>query len=158
MIKSKQLAGLLLAFTITGSSAVFAQAPQVAQEQQQEAAVSDAQLSKFAKAFTGIQAISQNAQQEMTQVVEKEGMEIQRFNEIYQANLDPQMEVDLTEEEEQQHKNIIAEVEKLQVSVQQEMEQAIAAQGLSIEEYESIIAQLQADPALQERLRASLQQ
>ena len=94
----------------------------------------------------------------MAAVVQEEGMDIQRFNEIYQASQDPQMEVDATEEEKQQHENIVAEVEKLQVTVQQEMEEAIAAQGLTVEEYESIIMGLQTDTALQERLRTAMQQ
>lgn len=157
MFNSKKIAGFFLFFTIMGS-AVIAQTPQMPQQQQQQKVeVTDSELSKFANAFQQIQMISQQAQQEMTQVVQEEGMDIQRFNEIHQASINPEMEVEVTEEEKKQHQNITAEIEKMQSTFQGQMEKAIADQDLTIEKYEEIINGLQADPELQERLRKAME-
>lgn len=157
MFNSRKIAGFFLVLSIMGS-AVIAQTPQMPQQQQQQKVeVTDSELSKFANAFQQIQTISQQAQQEMTQVVQEEGMDIQRFNEIHQASINPEMEVEVSEEEQTQHQNITAEIEKMQTTFQGQMEKAIADQDLTIEKYEEIINGLQADPELQERLRKAME-
>lgn len=158
MFKSKTLAGFFFFFSVLGTSAVIAQTPQMPQQQQQQQVeVSDAELDKFANAFQQIQMISQQAQQEMTTVIQEEGMDIQRFNEIYQASMSPEVEVEVTPEEEKQHEAITAKIEEMQSTFQGQMEKAIADQDLTVEKYEQIIQGLQTDPELQERLRAALQ-
>lgn len=158
MFRSKKLAGFLLTVTMIGGSTVFAQTPQLPQQQQQQKVeVTDAELSKFAEAFQGIRVIGQQSQQEMLQVVQKEGMDVQRFNEIHQATLNPEMEVEATTEEKEQHKNIISELEVMQTSMQQQMEKVITDSGLSLERYEQIAMGLQSDRELQERLQKVLQ-
>ncbi len=155
MLRSKKFAGFFLFLTLIGSTAVFAQAPQLPQQQQQQKVeVSDAELNKFANAFQGIRMVNQEAQQEMTQVIQEEGMEIQRFNELFEASANPQVEVEATGEEEKQFEAISSELEGMQGAFQAKMEKIITDEGLSIERYEQIAMGLQADPALQERLRA----
>lgn len=161
MFRSKKLAGFLLTVTMIGGSTVFAQTPQLPQQpqqqQQQKVEVTDAELNKFAEAFQGIRVIGQQSQQEMLQVVQKEGMDVQRFNEIHQATLNPEMEVEATTKEKEQHKNIISELEVMQTSMQQQMEKVITDSGLSLERYEQIAMGLQSDRELQERLQKVLQ-
>ncbi len=158
MFRSKKLAGFLLTVTMLGGTAVFAQTPQLPQQQQQQKVeVTDAELDKFAKAFQGIQVIGQQSQQEMMQVVQEEGMEVERFNQIHQATLNPQVEVEATTEEKEQHQNIVSELEVMQASMQKQMEKAIIASGLTLERYEQIGMGLQADRELQQRLQKVLQ-
>lgn len=156
MIRSNKLAGLAMFFMMLGSTAVFAQ-QLPAQEQQQTVEVSDAELQKFVSALQGIQMVTQQAQQEMMQVVQKEGMEIQRFNEIHQATIDPNTELKATAEEKTQHKKIIGELETMQAGIQQQMEKLITDQGLSLERYEQIAMSLQNDTELQQRIQQMLQ-
>lgn len=155
MLNLKKVAAFFLFSTVIGSTAMFAQNPQLPQQQQQQqpsVEVNDDELTKFANAFQVIRTINMEAQQEMAGVVEKEGMDIQRFNEIYEASLNPEAEVTATEEEKKQHENIITALESMQVTYQGKMEEVIAEQGLSPERYEEIAVGLQYDPALQERL------
>lgn len=155
MLKSKKIASFLIAFTVLGSFATFAQTQEIPQQQQQQKVeVSDGELGKFANAFQGIRMINQEAQQEMAEVVQAGGMEIQRFNEIHEASLNPQVEVEATEEEKEQHQEIAGEIEELQVSFQGKMEKVIADADLTVERYQEIATGLQTDPELQERLRA----
>lgn len=156
MIRVNKLAGLVMLFTMMGSTAIFAQQlPQ--QQQEQVTEVSDADLEKFVAALQGIQMVTQQAQQEMMQVVQKEGMEISRFNEIHEATMNPEVEVAVTSEEKATHKKIIGELESMQAGVQQQMEKLITDQGLSLEKYEQIAMRLQSDTALQQRIQQMIQ-
>lgn len=139
---------------------MFAQTPQQLPQQDQQmekVEVSEAELQKFANAFQAITAIGQQAQQEMAGVVEKKGMDIERFNEVHQASLDPQAEVTVTSEEQEQHQEIISELETMQVEFQGEMAKVITEVGLTPERYEQIAMGLQYDQELQNRLRAVLE-
>lgn len=129
--------------------------PVVAQGQKD--AVSDAELQKFADAFQKMRMINQEVQRKMTEVVEAEEMQIQRFNEIHKATIDPALEPDLTEEEQKMYDSIISELEKAQKDFQKRMEALIKDSGLSLERYQQIARQLQTDAKLQQRLRAHFQ-
>lgn len=158
MIKVNKLAGMLMGLMMLGSTAVIAQQlPPQQQQQQQQTEVSDADLEKFAAAVQQIQMVSQQAQQEMMQVVQEEGMEIPRFNEIHEATMNPEVEVEATTEEKATHKKIIGELETMQAGVQQKIEKLITDQGLSLEQYEQIAMKLQSDPALQQRIQQMIQ-
>jgi hypothetical protein len=154
MFNSKKIAGFLLSLSIFGSAATFAQTPQLPQQQQQqEVEVSDAELEKFATAFQQVRVITMEAQQEMAGVVTNEGMEIQRFNEIHEATLNPEAEVTATEEEKKKHQKIISNLETIQAGVQVKLEKAVQEQGITPARYEQIAMVLQNDPELQERIK-----
>ncbi|APS40118.1 DUF4168 domain-containing protein [Salegentibacter sp. T436] len=159
MIKSKKIAGLLFAFALLGSASVFAQTQQLPQQQQQtvDIDVSDEELSKFADAYQKIRMVNQQAQQEMAKKVEDSGFDIQRFNEIHQASLDPNTEVDATEDELTKHKEVVSEIEGMQGEFQKEMENAISEEGLDVARYEKIAMALQTDTELQQRLQQLMQ-
>lgn len=150
---TKGITGVLI-FFLSLSTNSFAQTTPIQQSAVQQAEVSDAELEKFAQAFQRIRMINQEAQQQMTQVVQDEGMDIQRFNEIFQASMDPAVNVEITAEEKEQYSNISSEIEAMQGSFQSRMEEVITAQDLTVQRYEQIATQLQTDPQLQERLRA----
>lgn len=158
MFKSK-IAAFFLFFAVIGSSAVFAQTPQIPQQQQQQekVEVSDTELTEFANAFKDIQMVTQEAQQKMSQVVQEKGMDIERFSEIHEAQLNPQAEVEVSTEEKELHQDITSELENMQGTFQKKMEDAISKQGLSLERYEQIAMGLQTDTELQERLKNILQ-
>lgn len=154
MFKSTKIAAFFLFFTILGSTAVFAQTTQqMPQQQQQKVEVSDAELSKFANAFQQVRMMGQQVQQEMMTTVQEEGMDIQRFNEIQQAAMNPEAEVTATEEEKKKHQDIVSELEEIQTGFQQQLEKVITDQGLTMQRYEQIAMGLQNDPELQERLK-----
>lgn len=152
-LTTKGITGVLI-FFLSLSTNSFAQTTPIQQSAVQQAEVSDAELEKFAQAFQRIRMINQEAQQQMTQVVQDEGMDIQRFNEIFQASMDPAVNVEITAEEKEQYSNISSEIEAMQGSFQSRMEEVITAQDLTVQRYEQIATQLQTDPQLQERLRA----
>lgn len=158
MFNTKKIAGFILTLALFGSTAAMAQTTPFPQQNPQEPQeikieVSDAELEKFANAFQHVRAITMEAQQKMTQVVQNEGLEIQRFNEIHSAFLNPEMEVTTTPEEKQKHENILKEIETIQMSIQKDIEEKIQEQGLTLQRFEQIAMSLETDPELQQRLR-----
>ncbi|GAB2774427.1 hypothetical protein GCM10010465_20910 [Actinomadura fibrosa] len=119
--------------------------------------VTDAELTKFAQTFQQMRMTNQEAQLKMQEVIKSEDLEIKRFNEIHKATLDPDTEVDATAEEQEKYEDVISEIEKMQVSFQQKMEDMITSNGLTIERYQQIATRLQQDAALQERLKEEFQ-
>jgi hypothetical protein len=159
MIKLRKIASLLFAFALVSSAGAFAQTQPMPQQQQQkvEVDVSDSELAKFADAYQKIRMVNQKAQQEMVKKVEDGGFDVQRFNKIHQASLDPNTEADATEEEMNKHKEVVAEIEGMQGKFQKEMEEAISTEGLDVSRYEKIAMALQTDTELQQRLQKLMQ-
>ncbi len=145
---TKKISGFLLFFVFTATS-LLAQADQEK--------VTDAELDQFATVFQQMRMMNQEVQQKMAQTVAEENMDIQRFNEIHKAQLDPAKEVKTSEEEQEKYEEIVAEIEDVQLDFQEKMEEAIQKSGLSIERYQQIATRLQTDAELQERLRNSFQ-
>ncbi|AFU69889.1 hypothetical protein P700755_003239 [Psychroflexus torquis ATCC 700755] len=123
---------------------------------QTEEKVSDAQLQKFAEAYQTVQQVNQQIQQEMVTAIEAEGITAKRFNEIYQAEMDPEVEADATEDEMVKQKAALKKIEGMQGGVQEDMQNKIKEKGLTLEQYENIGAQLQNSPELQKKLQGIL--
>ena len=146
--RTKKITGFFLFFVLTATT-LFAQADQ--------AKVTDAELNKFAAVFQQMRMMNQQVQQKMAQVVADEEMEIQRFNEIHKAKMDPSIETEATKEEKEAYKEIVAEIEKVQLDFQETIEEKIQESGMTVERYQQIATRLQTDAELQERLKNSFQ-
>ena len=145
MILSKMKMLVLLFLMMIGTSTLMAQSN-----------VSDQEVEKFAVTFQKMRMINQEAQQELSKAISNEGMEITRFNAIHQAQMDPEKEVEMTQEEEKKYQAVIKELNTMQAEFRQEIEEMIEEGGLSVKRYEEIGNQLQNDTELQERLREEL--
>lgn len=117
-----------------------------------QTSVSDADLEKFATAYTTVQQESQKVQQEMMSVIEDAGLETERFNQMYEASMSDK-EVETSGEEEKKFEKAMTKIETLQASVQSEMEKKIEKSGLDMAEYEGIMQKLQTDPEMQKKLQ-----
>ncbi len=153
----KKITSLFL-FFFAGIAIAFAQMPQETIEPADPASISDTELEQFAGVFTKLQTMNQQIQQKMATAVEEEGIEVQRFNEIMNAQQDPNQEVDATEEELEKFAAAGQAIQEIQQSSQQDMQKVITDSELSLERYQSIMATLQNDAGLQERLQEKIQQ
>lgn len=157
MLLSKKLYSLILVFTMAASVAI-AQVPQQMPQQQQEIDVSDGEINQFASVFVELQTMNEGVQQEMMSAVEEEGIEVQRFNQIMQAQQDPNQDVDANEEELQNFAKASQAVEQIQAKVQKEMEKVITENDLTVERYQQIMMAVRSDAELQQRLQQKIQQ
>lgn len=157
MLRTGKIAGILFFFALMSAAPAFAQNQAMPQQQQEKIEVSDAELQKFAQAYQQMRLVNQEAQQKMLKVVQDEGFEVQRFNEIHQASMDPNKEVEMTDEEKAKHEETVKKIEAMQPEFQTKMEEVITSSGLSLERYQQLAMALQTDPQLQQRLRDVMQ-
>tara|TARA_R110000850_G_scaffold277058_1_gene421821 strand:- start:39550 stop:39999 length:450 start_codon:yes stop_codon:yes gene_type:complete len=139
----------IMAFAFLATTASFAQDK-----------VSETELTNFANAYTEIQVVNEKAQTEMVKVIENSGMEIQTFNVMYQASMNPNapMPAEVTEADTKKYEEVVVEIEKMQPVFQKEMETAIADNNLTVDRYQQVVTMLQTDPELQQKLQSKLQQ
>lgn len=145
MISSKMKMFSLLFLMMIGTSTLMAQTD-----------VTDKEVEQFAVTFQKMRMINQEAQKELSEAIAEEGMEVTRFNSIHQAQMDPEAEVELTQEEEKKYEAIIKALNEMQAEFRQEIETMIKESGLTVERYEQIGSQVQNDTGLQERVRETL--
>lgn len=128
------------------------------QSQSQGNQVSDKELHQFVSVSQHIEAINQQAQQSMVTTVENEGLEIQRYTEIQQAQQDPNQAANATEEELIQYAAVTQELQNIQAKAQQQMQEKLDEEGLTGSRFQEISMVLQNDIQLQEKLRSIQQQ
>lgn len=121
------------------------------------AQISDNEMNQFASAVQKVEGVNQQVQQAMVKAVEKEGLNVERFNEIYQAEQDPTKESNSSQEELQKFKSANAELGKLQSQAQVEMEKQVKSEGLTTKRYQEIATTIQKDRELQQKLQKILQ-
>jgi hypothetical protein len=139
---------------------LFAQPPQQPQQmpQQQTSDVSDKEVELFANSFQKVQQVNQQSQEKMVGAVEKEGLDVQRFNEIQQAQQDPNQDADASEKEMETFDAAMRQLQVIQNQAQQEMQEKITEEGLTIERYQEIISMVQNDVNLQKRLEEHMEE
>src|SRR5690554_1449237 len=146
---------------VLGFTAVQAQVNQVpAQMQQQQQAtpdISDEELQKFVDAFQEIQVENQKIQQKMIAEIQEEGMEVQRFSEIQQAQQNPNQEVEMTAEEEKAIESLMPKLQSIQQESQTVMQEKIKSAGLTMNRYQEIAQMIQQSPELQKKLQSMMQ-
>lgn len=120
--------------------------------------ISDSELEKFSKVFEDLRALDKKIQSNMIEIVSQEDMKIQRFNELYKKDLDPQQDLKLSAEEKEKYDQIVEEIENLQVNFQKDLEETISKAGLSVDKYQQIATRLQLDARLQKRLRKCIKE
>lgn len=165
LLAGSTLMGLLL---FGGASTVRAQQgqPQPGQPQPQpgemqqprQMDVSESDLERFAVAIQQIQAIEQQAQAQMIEVIESQGLTIERFNEIAQSQQDPSMQgqVDVSGEEAEIFDQAVERISGIRQEAEMEMESAVQQEGLDVEEFNLISQAVQQDPSLQQRVMEML--
>lgn len=156
MFKTKRVTGILMILGLLVSGGAFAQTQPMTPQQKVEVDVDDNELTKFAEAFQEIRMINQQAQQKMVSAVEEEGLEIQQFNEMYKASMDPNQKVEASDKEKEKYESAVKSIEEMQSGIQEEMETAVSKKGFTTERYEKLAMALQTDKGLQQRLQKIL--
>jgi hypothetical protein len=145
---------LLFSFNLSAQ-----QTPDVQNQQQTSNDFNDQELKQFANAAEKVIAIQQETEQKMVQVIEEENLEIDKFNSMLKAQQSPDAEqVDASEEEMQAFNNATQKLIQIQNEVQDDMIQAIEAEGLEPQKYQEIMLAYQSDPELKARIDALLQE
>lgn len=145
-------------FGFVAQAQVQPQSPQKKMQNQEKQQLSDSTLQQFAGALKVVQTMNENVQKEMGEAVIQAGMEVERYQEIAMASQNPDVEVDMTSEEQQKVEQINKDLQQLQVKVQTEMQTEITKQGLTVERYQELATIIQSDPELMQRFQQILQE
>lgn len=119
--------------------------------------VTDEDLGKFANIYSEVQVKNQALQQGMAEMIQEKGMDINRFNELYEAAASPEVEVEATPEELELHQEVVEEIENKQEEFQAEITELIQEEGMTLERYQEVFAQLQSDQELQQKFSEMMQ-
>lgn len=120
--------------------------------QEQAPSVTDQELEKFATIYQEVQSKNQELQKEAVEVIQSEGMEIERFNEISQAQNDPNSAIETSQEEQAQLTKINTQMQEIQTEFQTTITELIQEEGLTVKRYQEVYAALQQDTELQKKL------
>lgn len=157
-IRKTSVIAFILFFTV-GTTSIYAQEfdPTELLEQRNIQPISDGELKTFASVYQKLAQINQEGQQKMVSIIEQNGMDLERYNEIQMAamqNEDP----NINEKEEKQVSKISEEFTKVQPEIQAELESKVTEVGLTIERVNDIILAVQEDKALREKLQLLMTQ
>lgn len=153
----KKLKSLILFVALFGAVATYAQVPQEMQQEQPQIEVEDAELEQFATVFRDVMQKGQQANQEMVGIIEDEGMSIDRYQELREADTNPESDVEkATSDENKQKEKIDEKIEKVGAQVQQEQTEIVEKSELSVDRYQEIAMALRTDQDLQQKLQQIL--
>src|SRR5699024_4272552 len=119
MMTIKKLKSFVLAVAVMGGMSVFAQQPQMMQqEQQQKVEVNDNDLEKFATVTQTVMQKNQEVQQEMLGEIEKEGLTGERYTQLQMAEQNPTAKSDASKEEIAKKEKIDRKLDQLNQELQ----------------------------------------
>jgi len=145
----------ILMLVIT-SGAAFAQqttTPQAQPQQQAKQNFTDAEVKQFADANMRLMAIQKESETKMMGILQEEKISPEKFNEMAQAHQQQKLsEVKATPEELAAFNKSAQRIVEMQPTLQQQAEEAIAKDGMTMEKYQMMVTAYQQDPSLQEKV------
>ncbi|MFP4132776.1 MAG: DUF4168 domain-containing protein [Halothece sp.] len=163
MFKSLSLATIALLLLITFStpalaqnSISIAQAPQ-APETEPATDISDQELEQFATAIQEIETIQMESRNQVGQTIEDEGLTPQQFRDILEAQRDPEIENEASDEELEQFESATQQLVQIQRETQVDMRKAVEATGLEVERFQEIFAAVREQPELRQEVQQIIQ-
>ena len=163
MLKSFPIISIILLLFLTFSPPALAQNPisiaQAPQAPKIEAAtdISSQELEEFATAIQQLEAIQTESREQVGQIIEDEGLTTQQFRDILEAQRDPEIENEASEEELQQFENATEQLVQIQREAQVDMREAVEATGLKVERFQAIFAAVREQPELREQVQQIIQ-
>jgi len=122
--------------------------------------VSDSELDKFVEASVNAQQVQMESREDMTSKVEDEGISVERFNEIAEAQQrgESEEDIDATSEEMDNFNKAMQSIQKANEEMQPEIQKAIEDAGLTMDEYREINLAIQQSPKLQQKVQQKFQE
>lgn len=152
----KKTAGLLVFCLVLLSTTVIAQQePQMQPEETTDSIREDfteKELESFVKANEKIIQIQQESEQKIVKAIEDEGLSVERFTEILEAQQNPGKDVNASAEELQSFNKaaqvIITEGQKAQMQLLETLQQ----EGIDVDTYHDILYAYQQSPNVQDKI------
>lgn len=122
------------------------------------AAISPAELQKFAKVIPQLQEIQKSAQQQVSEAIKKAGLSEDRFRELYGVSQSPTttQATPATPQEQQAVQQVVSQLETIKSETQTRRVQAVQSQGLELTRFNEILTAVRQDSDLQQQLQRIL--
>lgn len=145
---------IALILAIVSTSAVIAQQQAPIQPQQEvRQNFEKKELDNFLNANLKINEIQMDAQGEMMKVIEKEGISVEKFNEIASAQQNPDSTAAKPDPKEVESFQKAAEkITGMQPAIEEKMVKAVEGEGLDVETYQQIAQAYQQSPKVKGEL------
>lgn len=120
--------------------------------------LSQDEVSNFARAYRSIQSIKQDAEADMVEAVEAEGLSVEQFNTIVDHQLDSEIGTleDASDQETAQFEAAVESIIAIRQTAELEMQSVIENEGISVEKFNQIIDQASQDEALKQQISNEL--
>jgi hypothetical protein len=118
-----------------------------------QSSVSDEELQKFVGVARKLDSISKERNTLVVQAIEKEGMKVDRFREIYVSKQDPKAKpAQISNDEQQKYDRALAQLVQIQKDTQARMGNAVQSEGLEVPRFIQILEAVQKTPTLQKKV------
>lgn len=134
------------------SQQLSAQMPGGAPQQQQQADFSDDDLATFVKVQEEVGTVQEKAQEQMIGEIEGAGLDINTFNQIMQAEQNPNSEYSPSAEEKEKYEQIMPKVQEINQGMQEKAMQTMQEEGMDPQQYQQIMMAYQRDPEVKQRI------
>ncbi len=144
---------LLMISFLFASSALFAQQPAA----QDAPDYSDEELENFVKAVLEVMPLQQESQALMIDEIEEEGLTVEAFNKMLEAQqkgVDPEV----TEEEMEAFENALLAIQEIELEYNKKITDIIDNTEISPAKYEEIMGYYQQDPELQMKVNQIMEE
>ncbi|MBD0258070.1 MAG: DUF4168 domain-containing protein [Cytophagales bacterium] len=146
-----------------GSAARAQQSPaqgnKEAQPQLKTEDISDNDLRQFVQASARAAAVQEESQKAMVAVVEEEKLSVEKFTEMAKAHQQQKLDaVSATAEEKAAFSKAAERIMAMQPEIEQNMQQAIQKEGITLDKFEQIMLAYQQNPAIQARVQKMLEE
>jgi len=113
----------------------------------------DEQLELFVNAISKVMTIQEQGQLSMVEAIEEQDISVDRFNELLtEAQQKGPESLDASEDEKQAFNETLAQVQSMQMEMEQTMMKAVEDEGLKVEEYQQIMQSYSVNPTVKEKV------
>lgn len=120
--------------------------------------VSDEELEQFLDASAKAQEVQMGFQQQMIDIVEGEGIDVETYIQIAEGIQMGQAEedIDVSESDMEKFRSASASIEEVGQEMDAQLAEAIEEEGMSMDRFQEINMAIQQDPELQQRIQEKM--
>lgn len=138
-IKMQKLNVILLALMMVGSLGAIAQVPDAMQEPELKEDFKKNELKSFILASSKVENIQMGAQQSMAEAVKSEGLTIEKFNTLAQAQEGGEAPENASAEDQEMFNKASEKIMEIQEEIIGQIQETIQEEGIDIQTYEQIV-------------------
>ncbi len=139
-------------FSVTPGTA-SAQKPDTRPEPNEEISVTDAELKALAQVVEKVDSLNQEAYQEMAEILQGYGLQIEQFNEIVQElqTVDDISQLDSDEATVEKVQEASKEIQTVRKEVERKIDRILRNEGWSAVRFDTLVQLINNDPQLRQR-------